>query len=207
MHVLVVLCHPRASSFCAELAGRVRAGAAAAGATVELADLYREGFDPVFRDGDYVQFEGGAMPPEILAEQARVERSDAIALVSPVWWLGLPAMLKGWFDRVWSNGWAYEWSNNPEGSLLRPRPFLFVLSAAGSPGTYARYGYAPALDALLRTGLLGWCGVSASTVAILHDTGFDAAASDGHLAYGETLGAALVGGVAAAPAPGVTLLV
>src|SRR6202043_1009245 len=138
---------------------------ARAGHTHEVADLYAEGFDPVFRDSDYVQFEGGRMPGEILAEQARVDRCAAIAFVSPIWWLSLPAMLKGWFDRVWSNGWAYEWAHTPEGSLLPDRPFVFLLSAAGSAQTWSRFGYGPALDATLRVGLLGWCGVGDSTVA------------------------------------------
>jgi NAD(P)H dehydrogenase (quinone) len=167
---------------------RHRAGLVAAGHTVEVADLYGQGFDPVFHASDYVQFEGGDMPADVIAEQRRVDGCDALAFVAPVWWLGLPAMLKGWFDRVWSNGWAYEFSNNPEGSLLPDRPFVFQLTAGGSRGTYVDYRYDTALDTIIRVGVLGWCGVSESTVALLHDTGFDSAASGSHLEYAEALG-------------------
>jgi NAD(P)H dehydrogenase (quinone) len=172
VHVLVVLCHPLRSSFCGEVGERFIEGLDRAGHTHELADLYRERFDPVFSAEDYGQFRGRALEPRLLEEQARVDRADAVALVSPIWWLSLPAMLKGWFDRVWSNGWAYEWEHDPEGSLLAERPFALLLTAAGSRATWDRYGYAAALDATLRVGLLGWCGAGTSTVAILHDTGF-----------------------------------
>jgi NAD(P)H dehydrogenase (quinone) len=131
-----------------------------AGRTYEVADLYAEKFDPVFAPDDYCQFEGGTMSEAILAEQRRVDRADAIVIISPLWWLGFPAMLKGWFDRVWSNGWAYEFENDPEGSLLRPRPFLLILTTGGSAGSFARHKYADALDVLIRDGILGWCGVS-----------------------------------------------
>jgi NAD(P)H dehydrogenase (quinone) len=207
MHVLVVLCHPSRSSFCGSVFDRYAVGLADAGHTFEVADLYREGFDPVFRASDYAQFEGGDMPPEILAEQARVDRCDALAFIAPVWWLGLPAMLKGWFDRVWSNGWAYEFANNPEGSLLPPRPFAFLFTAGGSRLTYLQYRYDSALDTILRVGVLGWCGVSESTIAILHDTGFDEAASRPHLDYAEELGRNAFSSPAhAGQAPNVTLL-
>ena len=187
-HVLVVYCHPSRESFCGSVLDRFTQGLVTAGHSVEVADLYNEGFEPVFLESDFAQFEGGTMPPAILAEQARIDRCDALAFISPIWWLGLPAMLKGWFDRVWSNGWAYEFSNNPEGSLLPARPFAFLLTAGGSRSTYLRYRYDSALEAIMRVGVLGWCGVSESTIAILHDTGFADEASSQHLDYSEAFG-------------------
>ncbi|WP_051792125.1 NAD(P)H-dependent oxidoreductase [Amycolatopsis jejuensis] len=187
-HVLVVFCHPRDDSFGAQLLAEYTAGLAETGRTYEVADLYREKFDPVFHAGDYVQFEGGALSRRILDEQARIERADAIVIMSPLWWLGFPAMLKGWFDRVWSNGWAYEFANDPEGSLLPPRPYLILLTTGGSAGSFARRGYADGLDSLLRTGVLGWCGVSESSVVLLHDTGFHPATTREHLEFARALG-------------------
>jgi NAD(P)H dehydrogenase (quinone) len=156
----------------------------------------------VFLASDYAQFEGGDLPQRIRDEQARVDRADAIAFVSPIWWLGLPAMLKGWFDRVWSNGWAYAFANDPEGSLLRPRPFAFLFTAGGSRRAWSRDGYDRALDTILRVGVLGWCGVSESTVAILHDTGFAGEHSaQSHLVYAEGLGRTVFAGRALPPQP------
>jgi NAD(P)H dehydrogenase (quinone) len=188
MHVLIVYCHPMRTSFCGQVLTSYCAGLEVGGHTFEVADLYSEGFDPVFQETDYVQFEGGVLSERLISEQARVDGCDALAFVSPIWWLGMPAMLKGWFDRVWSNGWAYEFSNNPEGSLLPGRPFLFLFTAGGSRGGYQKYRYDGALNAVIRVGILDWCGVAESAVVILHDTGFDAAADPEHLRYVEMLG-------------------
>jgi NAD(P)H dehydrogenase (quinone) len=187
---------------------RLEAGLAAAGSETEVADLHAERFEPVFLASDYTQFEGGRLPERLLEEQARVDRADALAFVSPIWWLGLPAMLKGWFDRVWSNGWAYEFENDPEGSLLPPRPFAFLFTAGGSRDSWRRHGYDRALDVTLREGILGWCGVSDSAVAILHDTGFAGeSAAHAHLDYAEAFGRSVFDGspLPATPAD-VTLL-
>jgi NAD(P)H dehydrogenase (quinone) len=195
MHVLIVLCHPTRQSFCGAILDRYCAGLVEGGHSFEIADLYAENFCPVFEAGDYVQFQGGTLPDQIIREQERVERCDALAFVSPIWWLGLPAMLKGWFDRVWSNGWAYAFSNNPEGSLLPERPFLFLLTAGGSRSVYRTYGYDVALETVIRVGILDWCGVSESALVIFHDTGFGDEAGRGHLRYVERLArsATLVG--------------
>lgn len=200
-HVLVVFCHPREDSFGTQLLEHYTSGLATAGRGYEIADLYREKFDPVFAPGDYTQFDGGILPRFIVEQQERVERADAIAIISPLWWLGFPAMLKGWFDRVWSNGWAYEFANDPEGSLLPPRPFRLLLTAGGSAGSFARHDYATALDALVRGGILGWCGVSASSVALLHDTGFDDTAARHHLEFARAAGAGQFLGVPAGADP------
>lgn len=188
-HVLVVFCHPLDDSFGAALLEQYTAGLASSGRTFEVADLYRERYDPVFAPGDYVQFDGGDLPQHLLDEQARIERADAIAIISPLWWLGFPAMLKGWFDRVWSCGWAYEFANDPDGSLLPLRPYRILLTTGGSAGSFARNGYATAIDSIVRVGVLGWCGVSESSVALVHDTGIDAATTRSHLDFARATGA------------------
>jgi putative NADPH-quinone reductase len=110
MQVLTVLCHPRRTSLTAALAERFRAGLAAAGHGGELADLYAEGFDPLMLPPDEPDWDdtGKRYSAAVLAEQARIERHEAITIVFPVWWWSVPAMLKGWIDRVWNRGWAYD---------------------------------------------------------------------------------------------------
>jgi NAD(P)H dehydrogenase (quinone) len=188
MRVLVVFCHPRRASFTGDVLDRVVAGLGEAGHAVDVADLYREGFQPVFGDEDYAHFEGGAMGADVLREQERVERSDGIVLVFPVWWWSFPAMLKGWFDRVWANGWAYEFANNPGGSLLPPRPFGIVACAASSREVYERRGYEAMLSRQIEVGTLGFCGVGSSRLVILNDVGWDDAQQERHLEQAHELG-------------------
>lgn len=182
MHVLAVFCHPRRASFSGAVLDRFVAGAGVAGHTVEVADLHAERFDPVFRVEDFAQFEGGRMPDDVLAEQDRVDRCDALAFVFPIWWYGMPAMFKGWLDRVWSNGWAYTWEHDPEGSLLRRRPCTFLCPTGASRALMDRWGYDRDLDHLWRYGVLGYCGVDPIRIELLLDAAdFDTGAHPRHL--------------------------
>ena len=96
MKVLVVLAHPRPGSFTRALLDSFVAGLEEAGHVAEIADLHAEGFNPCFQPGDHAQFENGTMPEDVLFEQARIERNDAIALVFPFYWWSFPALMKGW---------------------------------------------------------------------------------------------------------------
>src|SRR5690606_30936199 len=111
MHALIVVAHPDQSSHTQAVARKVAQGLAAADArhTVEIADLAAEGFDPRFTGSDMALFHKTAEPPvDIIAEHARLEHADALVLVYPIYWWSFPALLKGWIDRVFTQGWAYE---------------------------------------------------------------------------------------------------
>ena len=181
MHVLAVFCHPRRESFSGAVLDRFAAGAEAAGHDVEVADLYGEGFEPRMSRRDLQQFDGVAMPPEIIAEQARVERSDALALVFPLWWWSMPAMLKGWLDRVWSAGWAYESRRDPEGSLLDARPCTLLVPAGASSRMMASHDYPDKIVSLWRYGVLDYCGVEPAAIHLLLDSNHDPAKREQHL--------------------------
>lgn len=62
---------------------------------------------------------GGSLTPDVVAEQEKVLRADAILFQFPLWWFGPPALLKGWFDRVFSNGFAYGLTDPTSGRSLR----------------------------------------------------------------------------------------
>lgn len=70
-----------------------------------VSDLYASGFSPVMSAAEYA---GAPTPPDVLAEQAALDAAEVWAFVYPVWWMDCPAILKGWFDRVLTVGWAYK---------------------------------------------------------------------------------------------------
>ncbi|MCB1491159.1 MAG: NAD(P)H-dependent oxidoreductase [Rhodobiaceae bacterium] len=100
--VLVVYCHPCGESFNAAVRDTVTDTLTRAGHQVHLLDLHAEGFDPVMsadeRRGYHTQGDN-IRPVESYLEQ--IKWCDALVFVYPTWWFGLPAMLKGWLDRVW----------------------------------------------------------------------------------------------------------
>lgn len=108
MHTLVLFAHPDPASLTASTARRIADGLVASGGTAEIADLAAEGFDPRYGDADLAVLRGaGGIPDDVLREQERVERADALVFVHPVYWWGMPALMKGWLDRVLTFGWAF----------------------------------------------------------------------------------------------------
>lgn len=162
MHVLTVLDHPNPVSFSAAVARHFMRGAEAAGHTVELADLHSEGFKPQWSKSD---IEG--TPEAVTQEQARIARADAICLVFPLYWWGMPAMMKGWVDRVWTWGWAYDQLDDPDVSLQRPRTGVLLVPAGARSDEIADGGYLDAMQTAWIDGTFGYFGFSPRKLELL----------------------------------------
>ncbi|MGJ8610813.1 MAG: NAD(P)H-dependent oxidoreductase [Octadecabacter sp.] len=168
MHVLTVLDHPDPRAFSAAVASAFIAGAADAGHTTELADLNAEGFNPLWSQGDMDADAPATQPADVLQEQARIERADAICLVFPLFWWGMPAMMKGWVDRVFSWGWAYDQLGDPDVSLLRPRTGVLLVPAGARSDEMADSGYTAALETQWINGTFGYFGFSPRELVLLN---------------------------------------
>ncbi len=108
MHVLLIYCHPRVDSFCAALRDAAISALKAANHTVELRDLYAEGFALALSADERGQcYDEAPNLHEIEEHVSALQSAEALVLVYPTWWCGLPAMLKGWFDRIWVPGVAF----------------------------------------------------------------------------------------------------
>jgi NAD(P)H dehydrogenase (quinone) len=107
VHTLVVTAHPDRDSLTARIARQLQ-GALQPGVT-EVLDLAAEGFDPRFGSADRDAYRGtGDVPADVLQQQRRLDDVDHLVLVFPVYWWSMPALLKGWIDRVFINGWAFD---------------------------------------------------------------------------------------------------
>jgi NAD(P)H dehydrogenase (quinone) len=170
MHTLVVFAHPKRDSYTGAVLDAFLAGLSEnADDTVDVADLYSEGFDPCFQPDDYAQFRGENMPPAIAREQERVTRAEALAFVFPVWWWSFPAMLKGWIDRVFSEGWAYSFEPGISRGRLRDRPTLLLGVGGSREATYRKYGYNDAMRVQIDIGVLGYCGLRDVEMQVFYD--------------------------------------
>lgn len=123
MNVLVVFCHPDPASFGAAVRDRVVAGLGRTAHEVHQIDLYREAFRPELSDDEWRAHltplaARPAADPQVVAHAELLRWCEALVLVYPTWWGAQPAMLKGWFDRTWVRGVAWD---VPDGaSRLRP---------------------------------------------------------------------------------------
>lgn len=168
MHVLTVLDHPNPNSFSAAVAREFMKGTKAAGHSVELADLHAEGFDPRWSRADIEADENPAdTTTDIAAEQIRIARADAICLIFPLFWWGMPAMMKGWVDRVWSWGWAYDQLDDPNQSLQRPRTGVLLVPAGARSEEIQESGYLSAMETAWLDGTFGYFGLAPRKLELL----------------------------------------
>lgn len=171
MRALVVYCHPRADSFNAAVRDVVLEKLAAAGAETRLIDLYAEGFEPVMsgpENAAYLDLTIGTdhMAPHVAA----IRWCDTLIFVYPTWWYGLPAMLKGWLDRVLLPDVAFLMPEGENGTIrpgLRHITGLGVFTTGGASRLLTFFVGAPGRRTLLRgLGLL--CKPGKRTAFAMH---------------------------------------
>ncbi|MEM7292689.1 MAG: NAD(P)H-dependent oxidoreductase [Pseudomonadota bacterium] len=158
MNVLIVYTHPVKKSFNRAILDAVSETLVTNGHEVRVADLYVENFQPAMIEADFAQFENKPMPDDVLAEQARIDWSDAMIFIFPYWWWSIPAMLKGWIDRVLTYGYAWVDPMRPDLSPLRARKILVLTTAGASLKALAKRGYDTAFETQLNTGVWSYCG-------------------------------------------------
>lgn len=160
MKCLVVVAHPVSDSLCRALARVAIEALAAAGHEVVVEDLYQSGFAPALtvseRESYYrLPFDSAALQPQI----ERLLAAEALVLVFPTWWFNFPAVLKGWFDRVWAPGIAYDHASDL--GSIRPRlhklRHALAVTSLGSPWWVDRLVLRQPVKRLLKIALLGTC--------------------------------------------------
>jgi putative NADPH-quinone reductase len=155
--ILVILGHPSGNSFCAALAERYTQSAVRTGHEVRQLFLGSMDFDPVLREG-YRQVQ--PLEDDLRNAQADILWAEQLVLVYPIWWGGVPALLKGFFDRVFLPGFAFKYRQGkafPD-KLLRGRT-AHLLVTMDTPPWYYRWIYRmPGLHQVRKT-TLELCGI------------------------------------------------
>lgn len=130
MNVFIVYCHPSQNSFTSLVKEAFIKGLTEAGHSYAVSDLYAMGFNPIFSEDEYQREafydEAKAIPADVAKEQEKVNRADAMVLIYPVFWTEAPAMLVGWFQRVWTFGFAYG-----ESSMKQLEKALLLVTMGG----------------------------------------------------------------------------
>jgi NAD(P)H dehydrogenase (quinone) len=132
MKHLVIVAHPHVDSLTMCLARTYVDALAVGGHQHTLHDLYRLDFDPVLTKAELAQAENRSGPPEVLQAQQDIESADVLTVIYPLWWLSMPAILKGYIDRVFARGFAYASRNGHVQGLLTGRKCVLV-TLSGAP--------------------------------------------------------------------------
>lgn len=177
MNILIVHAHPEPQSFSAAMCRTAADTLRAQGHAVTVSDLYAQGFNPVAgaadfaqrRNPDYLNYaleqrhaqEGGTLAPDIRAEVDKVLACDLLILNFPIYWFSLPAMLKGWMDRVFVSGVFYGGKRIYDRGGMRGRRALVAASLGGREHMFGPQALHGDLNGMLRhvlQGSLGYVG-------------------------------------------------
>lgn len=160
--ILLILCHPNGESFCGSLAKAYIDGAAETGAEVKEINLGDLDFDPILKHG-YNQAQ--ELEPDLVKAQELVLWSNHFVFVYPNWWGSMPALLKGFFDRVFLPGFAFKYGKGtslPEKLLTGRTAHLLV--TMDTPAWYYRWVFhRPGHHQMKRT-ILEFCGIKVKKI-------------------------------------------
>jgi putative NADPH-quinone reductase len=161
MRVLVVYAHPLADSLAAALHCTIVDTLRQGGHEVDDCDLYAGRFDPVLSAAERRAYNTPDPDLRAIADSvARLRRADALVLCFPTWWYGMPAILKGYFDRVWAPTVAFHLPAG--GGMIRPGltniKKLWVVTSYGAPWWLIRLVLRDPVRAVVLGGLGRLCG-------------------------------------------------
>ncbi|WP_049623110.1 NAD(P)H-dependent oxidoreductase [Frateuria defendens] len=159
MKCLVVIAHPLPESLCGTLARTAIEALEAAGHTVQTEDLYGTGFAPALTAAERGHYYREPYRSDAQAQIDRLLAAEGLVLCFPTWWFGFPAVLKGWFDRAWAPGAAYDHAGDlgPIQPRLHGLRKALAITSLGSPWWVDRQVMRRPVRRVLKTALLGTC--------------------------------------------------
>jgi putative NADPH-quinone reductase len=155
--ILLIVGHPDPESYCTALAERYAAGAKRSGADVRVLELGRLAFDPVLKYGYKRRME---LEDDLAAAQEAVRWAEHLVLVYPTWWGTMPALLKGFFDRVFLPGFAFRYRESGAlwDKLLTGRTARLIVTM-DTPPLINRWLYGHAGHKVMKRNILRFCGI------------------------------------------------
>lgn len=177
MNVLIVYAHEEPRSFNAAMKNLAIQTFEAQGHTVVVSDLYRMNFKAAADHDDFLERRDrhvlkrqqeelaaaklGTLATDILAEQRKLHDCDLLILQFPLWWFSMPAILKGWVDRVMTMGFAYGGGSWYDEGGMKGKRAMLSLTTGGPEGLYGPRGIHGEMDRILfpiQHGILQFCG-------------------------------------------------
>lgn len=163
--IFILLGHPDRSGMCGKLADAYEAGAKDGGHDVQRLNLGEMQFDPILHQG-YRAIQ--QLEPDLKKFQDNMKWADHVVIVHPVWWLGMPALLKGLFDRAWLPGSAFRYIKTKSGKntifwhrLFKGKTARLIVTSGTSP--WIERLFPGNVNSQLKWGILWFAGFSTRT--------------------------------------------
>ena len=159
MNQLIIISHPKKQSFSHDISKELKRQFEKLGHNVKIRDLYQINLDPVLTEEEQDSNKLGEFRQEIMTEQKYIYWADEITIIYPLWWNAFPAILKGYIDRVFTNGFAFQIGpNGPEGLLKRKKVQLITTAGMNEDSLVASKIY-EGLKITQDHGVFEFCGM------------------------------------------------
>ena len=157
MKSLIVFANPNTKSFNYALVATVQKSLRARGDEVRMRDLYKANFNPILDSQQLAEVQQGRVPDDVELEQEQVSWADNLIFIYPLWWFDRPAVLNGWFDRVFTNGFAFAYEDGQLQGQLSSKRVMLVITTGGNQADFGIESYQLCTSGTRAT--LSFCGV------------------------------------------------
>ena len=157
MNHLIIYSHPNQNSYTLAVVNRIIAHAEENSEMIKLIDLYGEKFQPILTTSDFDPI----VSEDVLAHQKLLTWCDKLTIVAPLWWGHLPAIFKGYFDRVLTAGFAFNYVNEQSEGLLNHIKAHIIINTGAPNKMYQENGMHDALKTILIDNTFAFCGMDA----------------------------------------------
>lgn len=158
MKHLIIYAHPNEGSLNHNILNHVIETLQSKHHEIRIRDLYQMNFDPVLSLADMQGQRSGQVADDIQQEQDFISWADQVTFIYPIWWTGLPAIMKGYIDRVFSYGFAYRYDQGIQKGLLKGKKAIIINTHGKSHEEYKQTGMDTALSLTSDQGIFTYCG-------------------------------------------------
>ena len=168
MKTLIIYNHPHEGSFCSAIRDAVQSGLDTGDHTFKLINLDADGFDPVMREKDLKAFVMGGkgeaavtdeVDPLVLSYVEKMKWAERIVMIFPIWWMTMPAMMKGFVDKVIFPGLVYKMENGKLVSMLSKLKQVVVITTMNTPAAIYETNFGNSIEGSLIKGTFNQIGI------------------------------------------------
>lgn len=160
MKHLIIYSHPNPESFNHAILETFTAGLRKKGHEVRVRDLYELGFDPVLSASDFELLGKGLASADVKREQDEVRWADFITFIFPCWWAAMPAITRGYIDRVFSSGFAYIDDEKGLRGLLGGKKAFYFCTLGAPSEVYEKFGIFKSMAQTIDESIFKFCGLA-----------------------------------------------
>src|SRR5690606_9459869 len=171
---LIVIAHPKSDSFNHAIKETLIASLEEQNHLVKVRDLYALGFDPVLSKEELTRYDSltGEVPADVKAEQNEILWADQLIFIYPTWWWSMPAIMKGYFDRVFVPRFAFSVEEEGPNGLLKGKKALIIQTTGSDKAYMEENNLEKMVKQPLEIGLFNFCGIEVTAHQILPAVAF-----------------------------------